>query len=374
MASRVSTLESIGLTYYDWDGINVIQEKDSSNQVTDRQVHGYAPIVSVGDIALMDISGNTAVLVPDQTGTTHKVLGESGAVANAYQYDAFGVARAATEALSCLYRYSGHRLARDEGFYGPEVAAYLPETARSLNRNEPYTGPLIDPNTPHQAQRPGVPSSVPGSRWDKTTCRWMDDTLRDLMLCLLGKIRSPDDKLLRFAQGLQANKAGRQPPAGGVPVLVCDSKDPTDEGEWPQGQYGYVIVSSSIAYSACGSSGAYLLRKMVHEWTHMYYDITGASETYGGGGAIIAAEETQVKQETERAMARRAAQLVCCSSQYGTLWIDVTGLDFLLAVCGKVCRHCPEGYYTRLVPTDFLTRGILEGAYLDAGILLLPYF
>ena len=31
MASRVSTLESIGLTYYDWDGINVIQEKDATN-------------------------------------------------------------------------------------------------------------------------------------------------------------------------------------------------------------------------------------------------------------------------------------------------------------------------------------------------------
>jgi len=40
LGSRVSTLESGTLTYYDWDGINVIQEKDATNAVTDRQVHG----------------------------------------------------------------------------------------------------------------------------------------------------------------------------------------------------------------------------------------------------------------------------------------------------------------------------------------------
>jgi YD repeat-containing protein len=57
MASRVSTLESTGLTYYDWDGINVLQEKDAAGQVAERQVHGYAPIVSVGDIVLIEKLG-----------------------------------------------------------------------------------------------------------------------------------------------------------------------------------------------------------------------------------------------------------------------------------------------------------------------------
>jgi YD repeat-containing protein len=57
MASRVSTLESSGLTYYDWDSINVLQEKDAAGQVTERQVHGYAPIVSVGDIVLIEKLG-----------------------------------------------------------------------------------------------------------------------------------------------------------------------------------------------------------------------------------------------------------------------------------------------------------------------------
>ncbi|MFO7955867.1 MAG: hypothetical protein R6X33_02070, partial [Candidatus Brocadiia bacterium] len=55
--SRASTLESGGLTYYDWDGINVIQQKDGAGSVTERQVHGHAPIVSVGDIAHVEKAG-----------------------------------------------------------------------------------------------------------------------------------------------------------------------------------------------------------------------------------------------------------------------------------------------------------------------------
>ena len=62
MGSRVASRESVGLTYYDWDGIGVLQEKNSSGSVTDRQVHGYAPITSVGDIALMDKSGRPTCL------------------------------------------------------------------------------------------------------------------------------------------------------------------------------------------------------------------------------------------------------------------------------------------------------------------------
>ncbi|MCD6365649.1 MAG: hypothetical protein J7M14_07210 [Planctomycetes bacterium] len=61
LASRVCTVESGGFAYYDWDGINVLQEKDGAGSVTERQVHGYAPIVSVGDIAQMDKSGTVYV-------------------------------------------------------------------------------------------------------------------------------------------------------------------------------------------------------------------------------------------------------------------------------------------------------------------------
>jgi len=110
LASRVSTLESGGLTYYDWDSINVVQEKDADGDVTDRQVHGYAPIFSVGDIALMDKSGTPYVPVSDQVGTTWNLVNSTAAKANSYAYDAFGVARSASETVSNLYRFGTKRL------------------------------------------------------------------------------------------------------------------------------------------------------------------------------------------------------------------------------------------------------------------------
>ncbi len=117
MASRVSTQESAGVTYYDWDGINVIQEKDSSNTVTDRQVHGYAPIASVGDIALMDKSGTPYVPVSDQVGTVWDVLDSGASKVNYYEYDAFGVSRGATEAVANRYRFGTKRLDADSDLY-----------------------------------------------------------------------------------------------------------------------------------------------------------------------------------------------------------------------------------------------------------------
>ena len=68
-ASRAGTLESTRFTCYDWDSIKVLQEKTGGGTVTDRQVHGHACIVSVGDTRLKDNSGTACVPVADQVGT-----------------------------------------------------------------------------------------------------------------------------------------------------------------------------------------------------------------------------------------------------------------------------------------------------------------
>jgi RHS repeat-associated protein len=124
--SRVSTLESIGLTYYDWDGINVLQEKDATNTVTDRQVHGYAPIRSVGDIALMDKAGTPYVPVADQVGTTWGLVDSSGARVNYYQYDAFGLSRGVSESISNLSRFGTKRLDASSDLYHFIARQYEP--------------------------------------------------------------------------------------------------------------------------------------------------------------------------------------------------------------------------------------------------------
>ncbi len=141
LASRVSTLESIGLTYYDWDGINVIQEKDSTNTVTDRQVHGYAPIPSVGDIALMDKGGgSTYVPISDQVGTVWVLLDSTGAVANSYSYDAFGVGGGVTETIANRYRFGTKRLDADSGLYHFIARQYLSSAGRFMGRDQSGDG------------------------------------------------------------------------------------------------------------------------------------------------------------------------------------------------------------------------------------------
>jgi RHS repeat-associated protein len=133
LGSRVSTLESSGLTYYDWDSINVLQEKDSNNQVTDRQVHGYAPIVSVGDIVLMAKSGTSYVPLADQVGTVWDLVDPTAALGNSYTYDAFGVGRSASEAVSNRYRFGAKRLDDDAFLYHFIARQYRSSLGRFLS-------------------------------------------------------------------------------------------------------------------------------------------------------------------------------------------------------------------------------------------------
>jgi RHS repeat-associated protein len=139
LGSRVSTKESGTLRYYDWDGINVIQEKDASNEVTERQVHGYAPIASVGDIALMDKGGTPYVPVSDQVGTTWGLLDSSGSMASYYEYDAFGVSRGVSESVSNLYRFGTKRLDADPGLYHFIARQYEADLGRFVSRDPACT-------------------------------------------------------------------------------------------------------------------------------------------------------------------------------------------------------------------------------------------
>jgi len=130
---RASKLDSTGFVYYDWDGINVIQEKDGAGSVTDRQVHGYAPVVSVGDIAHMDKSGSMYVPTSDQVGTIWNLLDASATKSNSYTYDAFGVGRSASETVSNVYRFATKHLSADTHMYYFVLRRYSPVLGRFIN-------------------------------------------------------------------------------------------------------------------------------------------------------------------------------------------------------------------------------------------------
>jgi len=150
---RAELVDSTGTTRYAWDGIRVLKLEDEDGSLKQRQVHGYAPIPSVGDIALMESAdGNPYVPDADQVGTVVKVLGSAGAVANAYQYDAFGVSRAVSESFSNPFRFAGKPLDGDVGLYHWLMRQYSPSDGRFCARDrfgaEPEPprgrGPFLD--------------------------------------------------------------------------------------------------------------------------------------------------------------------------------------------------------------------------------------
>ena len=118
------------------DGINVIQERDASNTVTDRQVHGYAAVFGVGDIALINKADGTVYApVSDTVGTIWGLMDSSAAAANRYTYDAFGVTRSVSEAVPNRYRYGTKRLDQDSSLYHFIARQYGSQPARFRSRD-----------------------------------------------------------------------------------------------------------------------------------------------------------------------------------------------------------------------------------------------
>jgi len=131
MAHRAALVDSTGMTYYAWDGIRVLKTEDGAGSLRQRQVHGYAPIPSVGDIALIEsAAGDPYAPIPDQVGTNWKLLDSAADVANSYQYDAFGVGRSASETFSNPYRFAGKPLDPDPTHYHFIARQYVPRLAR----------------------------------------------------------------------------------------------------------------------------------------------------------------------------------------------------------------------------------------------------
>jgi RHS repeat-associated protein len=70
----------------------------------------------------------------DQVGTISKVLDSAASVANAYEYDAFGVTRSATEVFPNPYRFAGKPLDADSDLYHFIARQYEPDLGRFASR------------------------------------------------------------------------------------------------------------------------------------------------------------------------------------------------------------------------------------------------
>jgi YD repeat-containing protein len=102
--------------YYLWDGLNLLEERDTAGNLLTRYTHGYSPIYGIGSCVeiLKPASGSTPekryTLVFDHRGTAHVLLDQTGAEVGRRQYDAFGVILSETGSWPVDYAYQANWL------------------------------------------------------------------------------------------------------------------------------------------------------------------------------------------------------------------------------------------------------------------------
>jgi RHS repeat-associated protein len=245
--------DSRGCQYYYWDGLNLLARanlttgasrsfthgqtpmagignmvewaEDGAGALRQRQVYGDAPIVSVGDIAMMEASGKTYVPDADQVGTLWQVLDSSASLANAYQYDAFGVGRATSESFSNPFRFAGKHLDKDPALYHFIARQYDPRLGRFISRDPAGYGRAFSVYL-YCRSMPGWYVDPMGLDWGPAEHR---QAAEEEALAVYARDVTPAILLppLRFAQEV----FGCSPPPGVLQELAdLAARDPLD---WP---------------------------------------------------------------------------------------------------------------------------------------------
>ncbi len=81
------------VSYYLWDGLNLLEERDSSGNLIARYSYGYSSIYGIGSCVeiYQQASEHKYTLVMDHRGTAYVLLDETGTEIGRRWYDAFGV-------------------------------------------------------------------------------------------------------------------------------------------------------------------------------------------------------------------------------------------------------------------------------------------
>ncbi len=88
------------VSYYLWDGLNLLEERDSSGNLIARYSYGYSSIYGIGSCVeiYQQASEHKYTLVMDHRGTAYVLLDETGTEIGRRWYDAFGVLLGSTRA------------------------------------------------------------------------------------------------------------------------------------------------------------------------------------------------------------------------------------------------------------------------------------
>jgi RHS repeat-associated protein len=110
---RIQKSGPLGTTNYLYDGANVLEEVDTSNNVLAR----YTFTMVIDEPLSMLRSGTTSYYQSDASGSSTSLTNAAGALANTYTYDSYGNLVASTGTITNPFRYTARE-------FDPETGAY----------------------------------------------------------------------------------------------------------------------------------------------------------------------------------------------------------------------------------------------------------
>ena len=121
------------MTKYVYDGDQIIEERNSSNQLVASYVYG----VGIDETLTMTRNSQTYYYFYDGLGSVTDITDASGAVVESYQYDPYGTP-SVTSTIGNPFLFTGRQYDPETGLYYYRARHYNAGIGRFLQRDGPY--------------------------------------------------------------------------------------------------------------------------------------------------------------------------------------------------------------------------------------------
>jgi len=265
---RIYKSSSSGTSVYAYDGVNLIEEANSSGAAVAR----YSQTQNIDEPLAMLRSAATSYYHADGLGSISSLSNAAGSIANTYTYDSFGKLTASAGSLVNPFQYTARESDTETGLYYYRARYYDPGAGRFLSedplrfrvginhyryvRNNPVN--LTDPTGLYQLK-----GFTPGDAANMIlTINQLTEKLKSSPCCIDPKLR---DKIL--------NLLGTANDGSGV-TFTFHRELPADPGSVTCGQvnaglssflFNRVEISdAAFANPACGSLAGTILHEVNH--------------------------------------------------------------------------------------------------------------
>ena len=128
---RIQKSSPLGTTNYLYDGVNVVEESDSSGNVTARYTQ-----TAMTDQPLSELrSGTTSYYEADGLTSITSLSSSTGTLANTYTYDSSGKLTSSSGTLTNPFRYTGREFDPETGIYEYRARYYDQSVGRFLSED-----------------------------------------------------------------------------------------------------------------------------------------------------------------------------------------------------------------------------------------------